>query len=142
MLSISCWYYMVLCVTCNEFHMRQFSRFFYCLAWFDTVEFNWMPCPNNEMYDNVVFAYRFRCQLTVFGIRVLICLYRLLHARIAYEIDTPKIIAASCRISYWLHDLIRLNSIVCHAQTTTCTMMRFTPFDSDINWLCLKCLFL
>ena len=27
------------CITCNMFHMRQFFRFFYSLAWFDTVEF-------------------------------------------------------------------------------------------------------
>ena len=45
------------------------------------------------MYDAVVFADRFRCQLTVFGIRVLIGLSRLLHAHIAYEIDTAKIIS-------------------------------------------------
>ena len=27
---------MVRCITCNVFHMRQFSRFFNCLAWFVT----------------------------------------------------------------------------------------------------------
>ena len=45
-------------------------------------------------------------------------LSRPVHARIAYEIDTAKIGAAFCRIAYCLHDLIRLNSIVCHVQTT------------------------
>ena len=60
---------------------------------------------------------------------------------IAYEIDTAKIIAAIFRISYWLHYLIRLNSIVCHVQTARCKMMRFTLIDSDINGLCLKCVY-
>ena len=61
------------------------------------------------------------------------------HAHIAYKIDTDKIILTFFRISYCLHDLIRLNSIVCHVQTTRCTMMWFSMIDSDINWLCLKC---
>ena len=63
---------------------------------------------------------------------------RLLHAHIAYEMDTAKIIAAFLRIFYWLHDFIRLNSIVCHVQTT---MIRFSLIDFEINWLCLKCLY-
>ena len=131
---------MVRSITCNDFHIRQFCRFLYCLAWSDTVEFNWMPSPNSMMYDNAVFANRFHCHLTMFGIGVLIGLSWLLHAHIAYEIDTAKIIAAFCRIKYCLHDLIRLNSIVCHVQTTRCTMMWLSMIDSDINWLCLMCL--
>ena len=61
------------------------------------------------MYDDAVFAIRFRYKLTMFGIRVLIWISRLLHAHIAYEVDTAKIIAAFFRISYCLLDLIRLN---------------------------------
>ena len=121
--------------------MRHFCRFFYRLAWFDTVEFNCMPCPNNEMYDDAVFANQFRYQLTMFGIRVLIDLSRHLHPHITYDIDTANIMAAFCQISYCLHDLIRLNSIVCHVQTTRCTMMWFSMIVSEINWLCLKCLY-
>ena len=51
-----------------------------------------------------------------------------------------QIVAAFSRIfiSYCLHDLIRLNSIVCHVQTTRCTMMRFSLINSAINWLCLE----
>ena len=64
------------------------------------------------MYDDAVFAIRFRYQLTMFGNRVLIWITRLLHVHIAYEIDADKIIAAFFRISYCLLDLIRLNSIV------------------------------
>ena len=41
----------------------------------------------------------------MFWIRVLIGLSRLLQAYIEYEIYTAKIIAASCRIAYCLHDL-------------------------------------
>ena len=132
---------MVRCITCNFFHMRKFWRFLYCLAWFDTVEFNRLPCPNNEMYGHAVFAIRFRYQLAVFGVRVLIWLSRLLHAHIAYEIDTNKIIAAFFRISYCLLDLIRLNSIVCYDQTTKYTMMQFSLIDSAIIWLYLKCVY-
>ena len=66
------------------------------------------------MYDDAVFADRFRYQLAMFRIRVLIGLSQLLHDHIAYEADGAKIVAAFCRISYSLHDLKRLNSIVCH----------------------------
>ena len=121
--------------------MRKFCRFLYCLAWFDTVEFIRLPCSNNEMYDDAVFADRFRYQLTMFEIRILIWLSRLLHAHIAYEIDTSNIIAAFCRISYCLHVFVRLNSIVRHVQTTRCTMMWFSMIDPDINWLWLKCVY-
>ena len=48
---------------------------------------------------------------------------RLLHAHIAYEIYTAKIIAAFRRISYCLYDWIRMNSIACLVQSTKCTMM-------------------
>ena len=85
------------------------------------------------MNDDAVFADRFRYQLTMFGIHVLIGLSRLLHAHIAYETDTDKIIAAFFRISYCLHDLIRLNAMVCHVQTTRCTMMWISMIDSAIN---------
>ena len=87
------------------------------------------------MYDDAVFAVRFHYQLNVFGIRVLIGLSRLIHTHIACEIDTAKITAAIFRMPYRLHDLIRLNLIVCHVQTTKCTMMRFSQIDSAINWL-------
>ena len=195
---------MVRCITCNVFHMRQLCRFFYCLAWFDTVEspavskqqyvrwcafrweiplsiyyvwnwcidraisttscsyciwnryhqnhrctlqnfqffasfdtieFNRLPWSNNKIIDDAVFADRFRYQLTMFGFRELIGISRLIHTHIAYEIDTAKMIAAFFRISYCFHYLIRLNSIVCHFQTTKCTMMRFSLIGSAINCL-------
>ena len=84
------------------------------------------------IYDDAVFADRFRYQLTMFGIGVLIGLSRLIHTHIACEIDTAKITAAIFRISYRLHDLIRLTLIVCHVRTTKCTMMRFSQIDSAI----------
>ena len=108
---------------------------FLLLARCNTLEFNRLPCSNNKMYDDAVLADRFRYQLTMFGIRVLIWLSRLLHAHIVYEIYTAKIIAAFIPISYCLHDLIRLNLFVCHAQRARCTIMWFTMIDSDINWL-------
>ena len=67
--------------------------------------------------DDAVYTDRFRYQLTMFGIGVLIGLSRLIHTHIACEIDTAKITAAIFRISYCLHDLIRLTLIVCHVQT-------------------------
>ena len=81
---------MIRCITCYVFHMRKFCRFFYCLAWFDTVAFNRPPCSNNEMFDDAVLVDRFRCQLIMFGIRELIGLSQLLHAHIAYQLDMPK----------------------------------------------------
>ena len=50
---------MVRCITCNVLHMRKYCWFLYCLAWFDNVDFNRLPCPNNEMYGDAVFAIRF-----------------------------------------------------------------------------------
>ena len=87
------------------------------------------------MYDDAVFDNRFHYQLTMLGIRVLIWLSRSFHAHIAYVIDTDKIIAAFFRISYCLLDLTRQNLIVCHVQTTRCTMMQISLIDSAINWL-------
>ena len=66
-------------------------------------------------------------------------LSRLLHYHVEYERDIAKIIAAFYQIFHCVHDLLRLNSIDRHAQTTRCTMMWFPMFDSDINWICLKC---
>ena len=93
---------MVRCSTWNVLHMQQFCRFFYCLTLLDNVEFNRLPCPNDKMLIDVVFADRFRYPLTMFGNGVLLGLSRLLHAHIAYEIDTAEIIAAFYRISYCL----------------------------------------
>ena len=133
---------MVRCITCNVLHMRQFCRFLYCLAWFDTAEFNRLPCPKNVMHDDAVFANLFHYQLTMIGIRILIWLSRFFHTHIAYVIDNDKIIAAFLRIFYCLFDLIRLNSIVCHFQTTRYTMMRISLVVSAITWLCLECVYL
>ena len=44
-------------------------------AWFDTVEFNRLPCSNNKMYDDVVFDDRFRYQLTMLEVCILISRY-------------------------------------------------------------------
>ena len=85
------------------------------------------------MYDDAVFADRFRYQLTMFGIQEMIGRYRFLHAHIAYDTDTSKIIEAFCRISYRLHDLIRLKTIVFHFETKRCTMIWFSLIDFDIN---------
>ena len=125
---------------CNRYwqNHRSILPNFLLFAWLDTLEFNRLPCSNNKMYDDAVFADRFRYQLAMFGIQVLIWLSWLLNAHIAYTTDGSKIIAAFCRISYCLHDLIRLNSIVGHVQTTRCTMIWLALIDTDINWLCLR----
>ena len=96
---------------------------FLLFAWLHMVEFNRLPCQNDKMYDDVVFPYRFRYPLTIFGNRVLIGLSRLLHAHIANETDSAIIIAAFWWLSYCLHYLIRLNSIVCHVHTTRYTII-------------------
>ena len=128
---------------CNRYWRihRSILSNFPLFAWFDTLEFNRLPCSSNKIYDDTYFADRFRYQLAMFGIGVLIWLYWLLQAHIAYITDCAKIIAAFCRISYCLRDLIRLNSIVGYDQTTRCTMIWFSMIDSDINWLCLKCVY-
>ena len=90
-------------------------------------------CPISKIYDDAVFADRFHYQLTMFGISELIGLSRLIHTHITCEIDTAKITAAIFRISYRLHDMIRLTLIVSHVQITKCTMMRFSQIDSNMN---------
>ena len=132
-----------LCSNCiwNRYcqNQRRILPNFLLFVWLYTVELNRQPCPNDKMYDDVVFTDRFWYPLTVFGYRVWIGLSRLRHAHIAYEIDTAKIIAAFCRIYYCLYDYIRLNSVDCRVQTTWSTMMKFSLIDSVIHWLCLKC---
>ena len=73
-------------ITCNVLHIRKICRFLFCLAWSETVEFNRLPCPNNKIYDDAVFADRFRYHLTMFGMCILIRISRLLSTYIAYEI--------------------------------------------------------
>ena len=65
---------------------RSILPIFLLFAWFDTVEFNHLPSPNNKLYDDVVFDDRFRYQLTMLEVYILIGLSRLLHTHIAYEI--------------------------------------------------------
>ena len=128
---------------CNRYwqNHRSILPNFVLFASFDTLEFNRRPCSNNKIYDDADFAERFRYQLAMFSIRVLIWLSWFLHVHIAYITDGAKIIAAFCRISYCLHDLIRFNSIVDYVQTTRCTKIWFSMIDSDIIWLCLKCVY-
>ena len=128
---------------CNRY--RQNHRIilpnFLLFAWFDTLEFNRLPCSNNKIYHDADIADRFCYQLAMVEIRVMIWLACHLHAHIAHITDAAKIIAAFCRISYCLHDLIRLNSIVGYVQTARCTMLWFSMIDSDMNWLWLKCVY-
>ena len=63
-----------------------FCRIFYCFARFDTVEINRMPCQNNKTYDDMVFADRFRYELTMFKVCIFTGLSRLLDTHISYEI--------------------------------------------------------
>ena len=130
----------MLILICNRYwhnHRSIFPNFLF-FAWFDTLEFNRLPCSNNKIYDDADFADRFRYQLAMFGIGVLIWLSWLRHAHIAYITDGAKIIAAFFRISDCLLDLIRKNSIFCHIQTTRCTMMQISLIDSAIKWLGLE----
>ena len=59
---------------------------FLLFAWVDTLEFSRLPWSNNKIYDDAVFADRFRYHLTMFGMCILIRLSRLLSTHIAYEI--------------------------------------------------------
>ena len=54
-------------------------------AVFDTVEFNRLPCSNNSMYDDAVYAGRCRYKLTMFGMCILIGLSLRLDTHIAYK---------------------------------------------------------
>ena len=49
-------------------------------------EYIYMPCSNNKMCNDVVYADRFRYQLAMFEVRILIGPSRLLDTHIAYKI--------------------------------------------------------
>ena len=70
--------------------------YFLLIAWFDTLEFDRLPCSNNKMYDDAVYANRFRYQLTMFEVFIFIRLSRLLDTRVAYEIAIQKITTGNC----------------------------------------------
>ena len=89
---------------CQNHH--SFLSNFLFFPWFVTVEFNCQPCSNNKICDNIVFADQFRYQLTMFDIRVLVRLCRLIHAHIEYEISVAEITLRIWRISHrftWFH---------------------------------------
>ena len=73
---------------CNRYwqNHRSILPNFLLFAWFDTLEFNRLQCSNNKIYDDADFADRFRYHLTMFWMRILIRLSRLLNTHIAYEI--------------------------------------------------------
>ena len=50
-----------------------------------------MPCPNDKMYDDAVFADRFRYTLSMFGNQTRIRLSQFLYTYIAYEVAMYKI---------------------------------------------------
>ena len=69
---------------------------FLLIEWFDMLEFNRLPCTNNKMHDDAVYANRFRYQLTIFEVIVFIRLSRLLDTHVAFEIaiqKTPQVTA-------------------------------------------------
>ena len=88
------------CTTYNVFHLRQFCRFFYGLAWFDTVEFNRLPCPNNKMYailadlipQSIGYVWNSSFDTAISTPSFSYCIW----------IDTAKIIAALLRITYFV----------------------------------------
>ena len=77
---------------CNRYWQNNPSILpnFLLFAWFDTLEFNRLPCSNNKIYDDADFANRFHYQLAMFSIRELIWLSWLLHAHVAYITDGAK----------------------------------------------------
>ena len=64
---------------------RRIMLNFQLLVWFDEVEFNCMPYPNDKMYDDAVFADAFRYSLAM-----------LVFGYIARAISTP-----SCSYCIW-----------------------------------------
>ena len=64
---------------------------FLLFALFDMLEFNRQPWSNNKIYDDAVFADRFRYHLIMIGMCTLIRLSQLLNTHIAYEIAVSKI---------------------------------------------------
>ena len=65
---------------------RRILPNFLLFVLFHTVVFNRLPCPNDKTYDDMIFANRFRYQLTMFEVSVLLGLSRLLDTHTAYEI--------------------------------------------------------
>ena len=68
----------------------------------------------------------------MFETRLLVRLSRLLHADIAFEVAVAKSPPKYVEFSIVLHDLNRLDSILCRVQTNRCTMITFPLIDSVI----------
>ena len=80
---------------------------------------------------------RFRYPLTMFENRVLIRLSRLLHAHIAYETDTAKIIAACCRIHIVcmiIYGWIQLPAVFKRQDVRWCRFRWSLPLSIDYVW--------
>ena len=131
----------LLCSYCTRYsYCQNHRRITANFPLFGMIWYGWIQSPavsKDKIYDDKIFADRFRYQFTMFVIHVLVSLSRLPRAHIAYEIDVAKITAVICWIFQCLAWLMRLNSNVCRAQTTMCTMMKFSLVDSVINELCL-----
>ena len=55
--------------------IATFCRIFYCLHnLIRLYSFNRQPCPNDKMYDDEVFTDRFRYEMTVFEVCILIAI--------------------------------------------------------------------
>ena len=128
------------CLTCNVIDMRQFCRF--STVYHDLILSNSITCRVQTTRCTMMqFCWSIPLSIDYVWNTSIDRLSRLLHAHIAYGIDTAKIISAYCRIAYCLHELICLNSIVCQFQTIWWTMMWFSMSNSDIKWLFLKCVY-
>ena len=90
----------------------------HCLAWFDTIEFNSLPCPNDMTCDREVFADRIRNQLTKFEMRILIGISRPFHDQIVYEIVISKITTSTMRD---LGNDLPYRTILCNVTTLLCS---------------------
>ena len=84
------------------------------------------------MYDDEVFAGRFRLQLIMLEVCELIGLSGLFYAHVVHEIAVAKITTEFYQYRTVKRDLIRLNSIICRVQSTRCAMMTLSLIDSVI----------
>ena len=103
--------------------IAAFCRINYCLHNLIRLNsFNRLPCPNDKMYDDKVFTDRFRYEITMFEVCILIRISWLLHAHVAYEIVLTKITNGN-----W-HDV----GTTCHAGMQKCweTLVQTSKIDT------------
>ena len=123
------------CITCNVIDERQFCRFFYCLAWFVTVEFI-SPAVSKQqdvrwcgfrwsIMISINYVWNSNIDRAISTLSFSYCIWNRF-CQNNHSILPNFILFASI-------DTVEFNLLPC--AKSKIYMMRFSMIDSDMNWL-------